>query len=201
VMSGFTVKAHILSTTIMAELFYIIGASGVGKDSLISYAREHLSGNAPVVFAHRYITRDADAGNENHVSLTLSEFRLRDEHGCYVMKWNSHDTWYGIGIEIEQWLDKGFNVVVNGSREYLQKATEKFKQLTPILITADKARLKERLHLRGRETDTQIEKRLQQAGKLDALVEHPRLIRLKNDSDLEVAGNELVAIFQGKKPE
>lgn len=198
-MSGLTVKAFIPSTTIMAELFYIIGASGVGKDSLISYARENLDGKAPVVFAHRYITRDADAGHENHVSLTVDEFRLRDEHGCFAMQWQSHDTWYAIGIEIERLLDKGLNVVVNGSREYLQNAAGKFKQLTPVLITADKTRLKERLHLRGRETDTQIEKRLQQAGKLDALVEHPRLIRLQNDSDLEVAGNELVTILQGQK--
>jgi len=200
-MSGFTVKAHILSTTIMAELFYIIGASGVGKDSLISYAREKLAGTALVAFAHRYITRDADAGHENHISLTINEFSLRDKHGCYAMQWHSHATSYGIGIEIEQWLDRGLNVVVNGSREYLQNAAEKFSQLTPVLITADKARLKERLHLRGRETDAEIEKRLQQASKLNSLVEHPRLIRLQNNTDLEVAGNELVAILQGRKPE
>ncbi len=152
---------------------------------------------SPVVFAHRYITRDADAGNENHVALSAGEFALRDKHSCFSMKWHSHDTWYGIGVEVEQWLAAGLNVVVNGSREYLDTAAEKFRLLVPVLIVADSARLKERLHLRGRENEAAINKRLQQASRLDAMVKHSRLIRLENNLNLELAGTALVSILQG----
>ena len=45
-----------------ARLFYLVGASGSGKDSLLGYARGKLAGAPDVLFAHRYITRPADAG-------------------------------------------------------------------------------------------------------------------------------------------
>ncbi len=61
----------------MAQLFYIIGASGVGKDSLMNYARQRINGSLPIVFAHRYITRAAKEGNENHVYVSPEEFRSR----------------------------------------------------------------------------------------------------------------------------
>ncbi len=49
-----------------ARLIYVMGASGSGKDSLMRYAREKLAKHSNIVFAHRYITRPADAGGENH---------------------------------------------------------------------------------------------------------------------------------------
>jgi ribose 1,5-bisphosphokinase len=46
----------------VARLFYVIGASGAGKDTLLRYARVRVGGSGGVVFAHRYITRPAAAG-------------------------------------------------------------------------------------------------------------------------------------------
>ena len=37
----------------MPQLFYIVGASGVGKDSLMEYARLRINASMPVLFAHR----------------------------------------------------------------------------------------------------------------------------------------------------
>ena len=51
-------------------LVYVMGPSGAGKDSVLDRARTMLSVEAPVAFAHRYITRPADIGGENHVALT-----------------------------------------------------------------------------------------------------------------------------------
>jgi ribose 1,5-bisphosphokinase PhnN len=34
-----------------------MGPSGAGKDSLMAYARARVSEDAPILFAHRYITR------------------------------------------------------------------------------------------------------------------------------------------------
>ena len=48
------------------NLIVVVGPSGVGKDSLLSGARERL---ARVHFMQRVITRAADAGGEQHLSL------------------------------------------------------------------------------------------------------------------------------------
>lgn len=182
----------------MAKLFYVIGASGVGKDSLLRYARNHTPMEAGVVFAHRYITREADAGGENHVSLTTDEFAHRLGNGCFAMHWHSHNTWYGIGVEIEQWLARGLNVVVNGSRAYLDTAAGLFPELRPVLITAGEERLRQRLQQRGRENGAQIEERLSLAQRLDRETSHPQLMRISNDGTLEEAGAALIRLLEAR---
>lgn len=180
----------------MAELFYLIGASGAGKDSLIRYTRTHMPLDAKVVFTHRYITRPADAGGENHIALDEKEFMAREEMRCFAMSWRSHNLRYGIGVEINQWLAKGLNVVINGSRAYLPQATRNYPELRPILISVEPEILRTRLEQRGREDSNQIEHRLVQARELELTLTHPRLLRIYNNGALEEAGGLLIDIIQ-----
>ena len=142
------------------KLFYIIGPSGAGKDSLMRYARARLNGAGGIIFAHRYITRPLEVEGENHVALTDEEFVQRLKLGCFAMHWETHGFRYGIGIEIEQWLSSGARVVVNGSRAYLDTARKKYPELRAILITAAPDVLEQRLVNRGRETPSQVKERL-----------------------------------------
>jgi len=155
-------------------LLYVIGASGSGKDSLMHAARETLAGDPNVVFAHRYITRPANAGGENHVALSETEFAARLARNLFAMHWHSHGLHYGLGLEINHWLAKGLTVVVNGSREYLNEASEKYSELKPVLIDVSTEVLRERLQLRGRESATSIETRLIRAETFKTL-RHPQL--------------------------
>ena len=66
------------------SLVYVMGPSGAGKDSVLGRARSLLPPAAPVVFAHRYITRPAEAGGENHVALTRDEFATRRACGLFA---------------------------------------------------------------------------------------------------------------------
>lgn len=182
----------------MADLFYVIGASGAGKDSLLSYVRSRLDYDAPVLFAHRYITRPPDAGGENHLALSEREFTNRMNRGCFAMQWYSHQTWYGIGTEIDQWLSQGLNVVINGSRTYLDEAVRRYPELTPILITAEFELLRRRLQSRGRESIEQIDQRLQSALQRDTQIEHPRLQRIANNGVLAQAGERLLELILGE---
>jgi len=181
---------------IMAKLFYVMGASGAGKDSLLSYAREnackHTGKKSTLVFAHRYITRPADAGGENHIALTDEEFQQRSQHHCFAMSWQSHGNYYGIGTEINQWLEQGLNVVINGSRAYFDAALKQYPTIVPVLITADRDRLLARLIKRGRESKEAIEKRLQASESIESRVEHPRLLVIENNGELAEAGKALV---------
>lgn len=178
---------------IKGKLFYVIGPSGSGKDSLMRYARERLAGDAGVVFAHRYITRAAELQGENHIALTAPEFDARRAAGLFAMHWGSHALRYGIGLEINFWLERGCNVVMNGSREYLPQAKCSYPALVAVLIAVAPEVLAERLRARGRETEHQIAQRLERSSQFI----HPdgQMKIIRNDSALHEAGERLVQIL------
>lgn len=177
-----------------ARLVYVIGASGSGKDSLMAYARNNLANEVQVVFAHRYITRAADAGGENHIALTPEEFESRRKAGLLAMHWQSHGYAYGIGIEVNQWLAKGITVVVNGSREYLETAAQHYPELLPVWVEVSPEVLRARLQARGRESAAEIDKRLHRAHQHQSLGRRGDIIR--NDGELRVAGDALVELMR-----
>ncbi|KZX75116.1 hypothetical protein A3715_20750 [Oleiphilus sp. HI0009] len=183
----------------MARLFYIIGPSGAGKDSLIHYLRQRCRPEHGIAFAHRYITRQADAGGENHVALSEDEFIHRKEAGFFSMDWYSHGTHYGIGIEVEKWLSRGISVVVNGSRSYLSVARKRFDMLYPILIHVDTNILRDRLVSRGRESEEQIEKRLAKAQQDENLLLSQSIPYVENNHSLEKAGEKLFEMIVTRK--
>jgi ribose 1,5-bisphosphokinase len=177
-----------------ARLIYVIGPSGSGKDSLLRYAREKLADDPGVVFAHRYITRAADAGGENHVALTPAEFASRQRNRLFALAWHSHGHAYGIGIEINQWLAKGATVIVNGSREYLVEASRHFPELLAVTIAVPTEVLRERLLARGREDASSIEQRLERHRLMQS--PSPTGHVINNDGPLERAGEALVSLLR-----
>lgn len=180
--------------TMQARLVYVVGASGSGKDSLMAYARNSLAIESRVVFAHRYITRAADAGGENHVALTPDEFESRRKAGLLAMHWQSHGYAYGIGIEVNQWLAKGITVVINGSREYLETASQRYPELLPVWVEVSPEVLRARLQARGRESATEIEQRLARAPQRSPLGRSG--MRIHNDGELSVAGDALIDLIR-----
>lgn len=175
------------------QLVYVVGASGSGKDSLMRYARARLSNTSSVVFAHRYITRDPDAGGENHVALSAAEFAARRRAGLFALDWESHGHAYGIGIEIDQWLASGMTVVVNGSREYLPVAQKRYPALAAVWIAVSPEILRDRLQARGREDAVAIETRLNRHRDLS---DQERFgVTISNDGALAEAGEALVDLI------
>jgi ribose 1,5-bisphosphokinase len=177
------------------RLFYVVGASGAGKDSLIQYARGALRPAAAVVFAHRYITRPAAAGGENHVALSEPEFRLRKRRDLFAMSWSSHGYRYGIGCEIDEWLARGLAVVVNGSRGYVPTARKRYPHLVVVWVSASSEAIAGRLKRRGRESRNEIASRLERNARLGTAP--PRgAVEIRNNGPIEVAGAELVTLLK-----
>jgi ribose 1,5-bisphosphokinase len=175
------------------RIVYVMGPSGAGKDTLLSFARARLGG-APVLFAHRYITRAAEAGGENHVFLSHEEFRIRADQGLFALQWSSHGLHYGIGVEIDAWMARGFTVVVNGSREYLHHVVTRYPALTAVHVDARPEVLAARLASRGRETLEEVRARLARRVPL-VVPPHVSVTAIDNSGTLEDAGRELIKVL------
>ncbi|POT57100.1 ribose 1,5-bisphosphokinase [Citrobacter amalonaticus] len=148
----------------MGKLIWLMGASGSGKDSLLTALRER--DQTHLLIAHRYITRAANAGNENHIALSEQEFFTRAGQNLLALSWHANGFYYGVGVEIDLWLHAGFDVVVNGSRAHLPQARARYgTALLPICLQVSPAILRQRLEKRGRESETDIAARLERAAR------------------------------------
>lgn len=154
----------------MRCLFYVIGPSGAGKDSLMLAARHALDGQS-ILFAHRYITRAASDASESFVQLSAAEFSLRQRLGLFWLVWSSHHLAYAVGTEVLRWLEADIPVVVNGSRQALPQVIAACAQahipLVPVWVHCELSVLAQRLSQRGRESHVQIEERLQRAAQFE----------------------------------
>lgn len=176
------------------RLIYVMGPSGAGKDTLLEFARARLAGSR-VLFAHRYITRTADAGGENHVHLSDDEFDTRAALGLFALAWQGNQLRYGIGIEIDEWLARGCTVVVNGSRGHLADALERYPSLEVVLIDAHPTVLAARLNARGRESADQVQARLARRVSLD-VPQGVTMRTIDNSGMLEDAARALLDLLE-----
>jgi ribose 1,5-bisphosphokinase len=178
------------------RLVYVIGPSGAGKDSIIAYARNRLgAAGEGHIFARRHITRPAESGGEDHIPIAAEDFDRDHVAGRFALCWHGNGLSYGIGAEVDLWLQAGRHVVLNGSRAYLAEASERYPTLLPVLIRIDPAVLRQRLSARGRETPDQIEARIRRAMELEA-VDHPALAVIANNGPLAEAGEAFVAMLR-----
>jgi ribose 1,5-bisphosphokinase len=173
------------------RLLYIVGASGVGKDSVLNWVKAHLPKDAHVHFCKRAITRPANAGAETHESLTTQEFASALNHGEFAMHWQAHGLDYGIRNTIHDQLAMGTTVVVSGSRAYLPTLYQRFPSAEIIQIVANPQILRARLEARAREDAKAIDERLARAAAF-VVPSNLSIHQISNDGAIEVAGQALL---------
>lgn len=174
------------------RLIYVMGPSGAGKDSVIGFVRQ--AGNPHrMAVAHRYITRPAAADAENHIALSEGEFASRRQAGWFALAWHSHGLNYGVGREIDLWLESGRAVIVNGSRAHLPEAARQYPTLLPVLVTAPPEIRLARLQARKRESGGDIQARIDRQVDLGELAH--RIVEIDNSHALDIAGTALLRLL------
>ena len=175
-------------------LFYIVGPSGVGKDTLLDLAKKSLK-NSNVRFPKRYITRRKDTGGEDHIPISKKDFFANIESSFFSLWWESHNNYYGISCYIDSLLFEGLNVVINGSRGYHDKALERYPKMKTVLITAKEDTIQERLTSRGRESNEEIDRRIKRSKLFDNFFGKENVIVLDNDRSLEISSQKFIDIL------
>jgi ribose 1,5-bisphosphokinase len=108
----------------------------------------------------RVITRSAEAVGEAAQAVSVEQFVSMQAEDAFALSWQANGLHYGIPAEIDEWLEAGLDVLVNGSRGHLAQARQRYPGLLALLLTVDQGILRQRLQDRGRESLPEIEARL-----------------------------------------
>lgn len=140
-------------------LVFVVGGSGVGKDSLLIGAQRVLESDDRFYFPRRLITRESVAELEDHDTISYDEYTRMVVEGEAALNWQAHGLCYIIPKTIETELRNGKIVVCNVSRSVIGKAAAEYP-VHIANITADLELRAQRLASRGREDAESIKARL-----------------------------------------
>lgn len=168
----------------------VVGASGVGKDALLGYARERCGALAR--FPRRAITRPPGPGEE-HDPMTEEQFARARCHGAFAVCWHAHDLWYGIPASVDAQVRDSLVVVANVSRGVIGELEARYQRLVVVFVTVSEEVRTQRLSTRRRESEPGIRQRLARPNpapghRVDAVIQ--------NDGCLAAGGMQLLRIIQ-----
>jgi ribose 1,5-bisphosphokinase len=178
-------------------LIYMVGPSGVGKDSLLAWLSQqrHHDLPSPLHIARRSITRAEDDGTEIHEPLTEVQFAALEAAGAFAMCWHANGLHYGIRHTELVPLTKGHWVLVNGSRAFVPTLRQDWPGASVLHIEAPQDVVRNRLVVRGREEGAELEARIRRSQEMSA-DRSPSDMVLVNDGSLEASGFELLALLE-----
>lgn len=179
-----------------ASLIYVMGPSGVGKDSLLNWLRAHVQSlpTPPALhFARRTVTRSLDNSNEDHQAVGFDEFAQLLRAGAFALHWQAHGLHYG--VRHEEIAGRSGWVMVNGSRAYAAQARVLFPGMTALHVSAPESVVRARLAARQREPAEEVEARIQRSQSAGVAVT-PDDLHIVNADSLDVTAKLLCEILQ-----
>lgn len=133
------------------QLFFVVGNSGSGKDSLLdSVEKVWPVEYPPLKIAQRFITRPPHE-SENFISISKDDFLKMQKKNKFCFSWYIYDTYYGISTEILDWVADGAICLANVSRTIVKEAKVRFPEIKIIFVRVPLKITQERLIQRARE--------------------------------------------------
>jgi ribose 1,5-bisphosphokinase len=172
----------------------VAGPSGVGKDTIINYARDKLAGKPQFVFARRIITRTADVQSEDHDTLPEKAFAAAITAHKFSLVWQAHGLNYALPVSVDADIEARKIVVANISRQTIDALAARYEKFLLVVVSAHRDVIAARLKARGRETDAEIVARLNRIAVEDTV--RYEAIRLENSGPKERAGDRFVSILE-----
>ncbi len=167
----------------MKKLILIVGASGVGKDTLIKAIKDDIKAN----FVTRYVTRIPDE-NETNYYIAKEDFVCLKDKDFFVSFWEAHGNCYGVS---KNSILDGLNII-SVSRDSIKDFETEFEEVVTINIKIPTQMLYNRLKSRNREDENTILNRIKRS---DKQVVAKRLVEFYNDKSIEQSKQEFVSLI------
>jgi ribose 1,5-bisphosphokinase len=174
-------------------LVAVVGPSGAGKDTLMGFVAAAMATD-DVSCVRRCITRPSEAGGEAHEALNADEFAAREAAGAFALSWRAHDLAYAIPRAAIAEVEEGAIRLANLSRGVVPRAAGLGVPVLVLEITASPETLAARLSGRGRESATDIAKRLAREAPLDTA--GLPYVRVANDTTPAHAGDAMIGAIR-----
>ena len=169
----------------MKKIILIVGATGVGKDTLLRKIKDKIEAQ----FTTRYITRVTDE-NERNFYVDKKAFKILQRDDFFVSTWEAHGNYYGIS---QNHIRDGLNII-SVSRSAIKDFEKVFNDVTTIEVSLPKEMLYERLKNRNRESEEDIIKRLNRNyDKLEA----KHLIKFINAQSIDLSAKSFLKLIKG----
>ena len=168
----------------------VVGASGAGKDALLSYARDRADAFAR--FPRRAITRPPGPG-EDHDPVTEDQFATARSRGAFAVYWRAHGLCYGLPASVDAEVRDGLVVVANVSRSVIDELDARYRRLVVVHVTVPEEVRAQRLRARRREQEHGIGQRLARA---DPAPGHRVDAVIQNDGSLAEGGTQLLRVVR-----
>lgn len=167
----------------MKQIVLVVGASGVGKDTLLKEAQNKMSFN----FVKRYITREPDKNEQNYY-VEENAFEVLKNSDFFISSWEAHNNKYGIS---KNQIKDGLNII-SISRGAIKDFETNFQNVITIEVTLPKDVLYERLKNRARESEEGIINRL---NRVYEKIVAKNLIYFDNSQNLKTSTKKFVEIL------
>lgn len=174
-------------------LIAVVGASGVGKDSVM---RGIVAARPDIRLVRRVITRPDGVPGEAHQAMTERDFEIAETRGAFALTWRAHGLSYGIPAGVLSDVAAGQTCLVNLSRGAVLDAARLWPALIVLCVTAAPEIRAARLAARGRETAEDVRARLLKAEK--ALPSGVAVTEIANDGALDTAVAHAVRVLTAK---
>jgi len=116
------------------ELYYLIGKPNQLKHELL-HSLNRLTKNERSIVIPKTITTNVQLKDDDNYSyVEESDFVLRKSIGLYCLDWEKMESSFGISGEVQQLLNKGMNVFVNGSLLNIENAMKLFPTINVVMI-------------------------------------------------------------------
>lgn len=178
------------------RLVYVAGPSGSGKDSVLDALARTLP--AGCVIMPRVMTRRGAQDDDGADTLDDASFVRQQADGAFALSWQAHGLRYGIRRDLDTHLAQGRLALVNGSRAHWREARQRYPDAALVWLTVAPDLLLARLRGRGRETEAQIQQRLQRNAQMARQLDDPAMagvdvLVLDNSGMLDAAVQRLRA--------
>ncbi|MCD4758547.1 MAG: AAA family ATPase [Arcobacteraceae bacterium] len=168
----------------MKKIILIVGASGVGKDTLLKSIKDKTDIN----FVKRYITRVPDE-NEHNYYIDDEAFEKLKQEDFFISTWEAHTNKYAIA---KSQIKEGVNLI-SISRSTIKDFENYFDDVTTIEVTLPKDILYQRLKNRGRENEEQIQNRLNRSYNT---IKAKHIIQFDNSSSIDESSKKFIQLLK-----